>query len=242
MANRERGELRLATPTGVYTLRLTVGACCELETLMKRELDVIIDRVNAGGLGDARALLWAALQGYHSDQFPAPDRVGPLVDDLGTSRLLKVLGELMGLNTDPDPPPADKRGAPPRKPSLWRRLYVDARLLGLDVDQFWRLSLREVWLELAVGRKQHQRDRAQAWFVAMLTRAQKLPTFDAWVGAEHGPIGGPQTPQQMASAVALLESAYPNSKPLNAKARARLAAKKAKHAHGKTERHRTHRR
>ena len=177
MANRERGEIRLRVGGRTFTLRLTAGSCCEAEDLAGKDLDAFGAGVNAGSVTDLRWLLWAALQPKHGDHFQTVDSVGDLIDEVGSPRAaLAVLIQLLEANAD-DRPETDRRGETSRhKPARgWRQVYLDARTLGVTPEQFWALSLREIWREVAVASQRRRADLTNAWWTAALMRQKKLP-------------------------------------------------------------------
>lgn len=55
---------------------------------------------------------------------------------------------------------------------------MDARCAGLSGEQFWRLTLRELWLELEAGlqrdRREFERDVQQAWLNEYMARQKEL--------------------------------------------------------------------
>ena len=196
MANRERGEMGLVCEGQSYTLRLTVQACCELEDRTGVAFDTYLDRVNRGRVKELRGVLWAALQDRHEGAFDQPEDVGPVIDALGGARAAaQTVAAFLRLNTDtPDEdgtkstkPAAKKRG------SAWQRLYLDARNAGMSAPQFWSLTLKELWLELAASRQQAKRDRdrviAQAWFIANLVWRKELPSLKSLLEPDGGVQG-----------------------------------------------------
>lgn len=214
MANRERGELRLVAPDRSYLLRLVVETCCELEDRTSCELSVIVAGANAGRATDLRWLLWAGLQDAHASAFPTPEDAGRLADRLGgLAALRSVVVALIQLNED-DSPPEDASGQAAAEPpgSRWRQLYIDARRAGIAPDQFWRLSLRELWRELAAQRETQrqvlERDRTLAWMTAALSRTKTLPALDRFIGRR--PVQ--QTPEQMRGMLTILKAMYPKTR------------------------------
>jgi hypothetical protein len=191
-------------------LRPTVGACCELEDRTEILFDDLTQRVNRGRVSELRWLLWAALQAQHAATFPAPENTTVLIDTLGIPAIRSVLGTLLRLNADDDQP-KPKKGAKPPKPderpgTLWRRLYLDARMGGIPGETFWRLSLRELWLELAADRQAQQRARdrivTQAWWTAALVWQTKLPDLETLLS----PTPTTQTPEQQRAVMAQLSA------------------------------------
>lgn len=207
MAHRDRGELRLPTALGTFTLRLTVGICGTLEDQTEQDFDQVTERVNRGRLSESRWLLWAALQSYHATDFPTVEHVTPLIEAIGGSRSLRaVLSLLLARNADPDPPkPSDaKAGGEPSTLSIWSRLYIDARVAGITPDQFWGFSLRELWMELAAIRRAHREQQQlavmHAWWVAALVWQKKLPDLGTLLDGGRAKTPQPQTWQEMKAA------------------------------------------
>lgn len=201
MANRERGEIRLVVAGRIYTLRLTVGACCELEDALEQDFDAITRRVQRGRVTELRALLWASLQGYHASAFPTIDTVTPILDTVSRPALRALLAVLLRLNADDEPQQAQPRTSPaePVAGSVWRRLYLDARAHGIPGAQFWDLSLRELWREMAAiqQRRRDARDAriVQAWWIANLVWQKKLPDLKSLLTPTEAPRA--QTWQEM---------------------------------------------
>ena len=214
MANRERGELRLAAPDRSYRLRLIVEACCELEDRTNRELHQIVGGANEGRVTDLRWILWAGLQAEHADLFQTPEDVGALADRIGGIHMLRAyVVALIRVNEDDSPPDTTSTAPAAETPgSRWRRLYIDARRAGIAPDQFWRLSLRELWRELAsqrdAQRQAIERDRTVAWMTAALSRSKTLPPLDRFIGRRMPA----QTPDQMRGMLAILRATYPHSR------------------------------
>jgi len=106
-ANRERGELDLMADGKAFTLRLGVNAICQLETLVDRPFDQILTGVRQGSMREARLLLWAALQPYHSDTIRTVDDAGDLMDRAGGTAVLiakmtVLIGRLVEINQPPE--------------------------------------------------------------------------------------------------------------------------------------------
>lgn len=178
MANRERGEYRLALAGDVYVLRLTIAAICEMEDQLGRPFASITAGLQQARISDLRALLWAALQDRHGRQFPLMDSVGALIDRLGGVPIIrKALQPFLKLNAQPvrfQRAGKGKAVKPPVESDIWRKLYIELRAGGLPADRFWDLSLRELWAEVDVLREQH-RNRAQfAFLVEWMARQDKI--------------------------------------------------------------------
>lgn len=136
--------------------------------------DDLTQKVNKGRMTELRWLLWAALQAKHAHRFETPEDVCPLIDKAGRLVVQTALSHMLALNQDDDPPKADGKDAPKdeRPGSIWRRMYLDAREMGVPEQVFWTLSLRELWLELAIGRQRRKYDsdriKTQAWWTSVL--------------------------------------------------------------------------
>ena len=189
MANRERGELRLVARQRAYVLRLTVSSVCALEERTGRTLGEVITSINAGSATDLRWLFWAALQDRHAGEAETLEDAGVIGNSVGgIDGIMAALGRLIQVNEDDsrDDPTNEPADAPTEPGSRWRRLYIDARVAGLSPEQFWGLSLRELWLERAAQRERDRdelkRDKVLAWTIAMLGRAEKVPPLDQFIG------------------------------------------------------------
>jgi hypothetical protein len=180
VANRERGEQRLIVDGRTFTLRLTVGACCEVEDWSGKDLDGLTAGINDRSVTDLRWVLWAALQAKHPDL--DLEHVGRLIDGIGSlSEAVSVVAAFIALNGDDRPQPTTSDGDSKPKQMGWRQVYLDARCLGLTADQFWALSLRELWRELAVAEQQQRiannRDVTVAWWTVALGRQRRLQSL-----------------------------------------------------------------
>lgn len=172
-------------------------ACCALEVQAGASFDDLTVQVNRGRITALRWVLWAALQAQHADRVITADHAGAVLDAAGGPRIMRgILGEFLRLNADDDPPkkePGAKPVPPDTRPgSLWRRLYLDARGLGIHGEAYWQLSLCELWLELAAGRQQATADRdrvlTQAWYISAAVWsgfAGKLPALQQWLGTKQ---------------------------------------------------------
>lgn len=105
MANRERGEMILATPMHTYTLRLTTNACADLEDRSGKLVDEIIRGAYRGSVRDLRWLLWASLQNSHADTVLQPTDAGRIIDDAGGIQgVLAQMIAFIKLNADESAP------------------------------------------------------------------------------------------------------------------------------------------
>jgi hypothetical protein len=113
MANRERGEVPLVVTNGdgtthIYILRLSINALCEVEDLLSQSSGTpvsfteIMARAGTGRMREIRAIVWAALQERHRDQFPTLESAGELIQLVGITNLGDQLQALQG-STTPDP-------------------------------------------------------------------------------------------------------------------------------------------
>lgn len=208
--------MRLVAPTQTYTLRLTVEACCELEDRTEQDFDALTQQVQRGRVTAVRWVLWAALQAKHARTFPDPVSVSGLIDELGGARAIRsVLTAFLLLNADDDPLMAEGKGqaaAEERPPGrVWRRLYLEARCQGLRAEDFWRLSLRELWREMAAirlrAKQERDRDVIQAWYIALLVWQTRLPPLESLVSDKPERRGTKQTWQEMKAAMKAITSA-----------------------------------
>jgi hypothetical protein len=198
MANRERGEWLWNAGGRSYCLRLSTSSCCELETITGgRSLEQVIEGVNAGWMLDIRWLAWTALRDWHRD-IAVDGRagvlaVGRLIDTGGgLVRIREALRSLVAINAAADEPglkAPSGQSAKPSGPRTWRDLYVDALTSGMTPDQFWSLSLRELWnvgkAERERELRRHNRDVIHAWQVERVSimaaqpdGGRKLPRLD----------------------------------------------------------------
>jgi hypothetical protein len=105
MANRERGEMILATSTHTYTMRLTTNACADLEDRSGKLVDDVVRGAYRGSVRDLRWLLWAALQDKHADTVIEPQDAGRIIDDAGGIQgMLAQLVAFMKMNSDSSAP------------------------------------------------------------------------------------------------------------------------------------------
>lgn len=184
-----------------YVLRLTTGACCELEDRCDSELDAIIQQINHGCLTALRGVVWAMLQAEHALDFLEVEQAGDLMDAIGgPAPSQAMVSRFMALNADDSPPERKSKGAadePVEAGSKWRRLYLEARSIGLSAEAFWALSLKELWRERAavrkVYRREYERDMTVALMTANYTRAKELPDLKKLLKA--GQSSG-RTPEQ----------------------------------------------
>lgn len=216
MANRERGEYRLVARHRSYVLRLTVEACCELQDRTNRALTEVIAGINAGQATDIRGLIWAALQDRHGHEMPTLEDAGRFIDESGgLVAIVPHVVALVALNEDDRPTQRRNASGPAANGAAvnpWRRLYMDARRAGVSPSEFWSLSLKELWRELAGYEEQREHevecDRIQAWYTAALSRSERMPPLMQFI--RRRPQA--QTPQEMEAVINVLRQMYPNSR------------------------------
>lgn len=185
MANRERGEQRLVAGDRSFILRLTVGACCELEDRSGKPLEILIEQVNSGSVKALRLVLWASLQDYHALEIATVEQAGEVMDAIGSvPAVIRILSTFLASNVDERPSgdePSDDDEKAEKKKTTWRQLYVEARKHGLSARAFWSLSLLELWREAAAWRERQRdewnRDMRVAWYTAALMNQKKLPAL-----------------------------------------------------------------
>jgi hypothetical protein len=118
MANRERGQMLLTTPTHTYTLRLTTNACVDLEDRSGKLVDEIIRGAYRGSVRDLRWLLWASLQDAHADTVVEPKDAGTIIDDAGGIQgVLAQMILFMKLNSDARAPEGQVTAAADTNPN-----------------------------------------------------------------------------------------------------------------------------
>jgi len=105
MANPERGEVDLVTPTKTYTLFLSINALCDMEKRMGKSYGQILQAIMALDMSSLRAMTHAVLQKHHKSEFQTEEKVGLLID--GRMTIVKdAMVALFTLNH----PPEEKKG------------------------------------------------------------------------------------------------------------------------------------
>ncbi len=104
MANPERGEVDLTTPTKTYTLEITTNATCAMEKRTGRTYGQLLNALVGLDVSALRSLAHAALQAHHAREFPTEDAVGKLIDVAKQHAVRSAMLELFTLNA----PPADE--------------------------------------------------------------------------------------------------------------------------------------
>lgn len=202
MANRERGEQRLVAGAQTFTLRLTIDACLEVEDRSGKTLDDLIGSVNRGSVRALRWLLWASLQAKHAAEIPRPEDVGPVMDAIGSPADVRaIIAAFLVLNRDDRPVVKQAGQAKSDRKHDWGQLFIDARCLGLAAQEFWQLSLKELWHELAVAEQQTQRARDRdvtlAWMVGAFIGWRKMPQLASVLSKTSTAVPRQQTWQEM---------------------------------------------
>jgi len=111
MANPERGEVDLATPTKTYTLELTTNAMCAMEKRTGRTFGQLLNGIMALDISALRSLTYAVLQPHHGREFPNEEAVGRVIDSAKMGPVKTALVELFTLNTPPDEPSPNGSGS-----------------------------------------------------------------------------------------------------------------------------------
>jgi hypothetical protein len=102
MANPERGEVDLVTPTKTYTLFLSTNALCAMEKRMGKSYGQILNAILGLDMTALRAMTYAVLQTHHAREFPDEMAVGKLIDTAKMKPVKEAMVELFTLNTPPD--------------------------------------------------------------------------------------------------------------------------------------------
>jgi hypothetical protein len=105
MANPERGEVDLVTPTKTYTLEMTTNTLCVMEQRTGRTFGQLLNGIMVLDQRALRSLLHASLQPHHAREFPNEDAAGPVVDAVKYKVVQLALIALFNLNS----PPADEK-------------------------------------------------------------------------------------------------------------------------------------
>ena len=111
MANPERGEVDLVTPTKTYTLFLSTNALCAMEKRMGKSYGQILNAILVMDVTSLRAMTHAVLQTHHAREFPDELAVGGLIDTAKMKTVKDAMVELFTLNTPPDEPPKNGSGS-----------------------------------------------------------------------------------------------------------------------------------
>jgi hypothetical protein len=113
MANPERGEVDLVTPTKTYTLELSTNATCAMEKRTGRTFGQLLNGIVALDISALRALTYAALQVHHAKEFPNEDAVGRVIDGAKIRPVRMALVALFNLNSPPEDEPGEGSANPP---------------------------------------------------------------------------------------------------------------------------------
>ncbi len=104
MANPERGEVDLVTPTKTYTLEITTNATCAMEKRTGRTFGQLLNGIMALDVSALRSLTHAVLQPHHAKEFQTEEAAGKLIDIVRHKAVKDALTELFTLNSPPDEP------------------------------------------------------------------------------------------------------------------------------------------
>lgn len=92
MGNPYRGEASFDALGESWTLRISTNSLCEFE----KATGVKATAIGAGmGFTELRALLWSGLGHHHRSKRGTVENVGALMDDLGSERVLALIGDAM---------------------------------------------------------------------------------------------------------------------------------------------------
>src|SRR5688572_14969885 len=100
MANRERGEVAIEVEGRAYTLRPSFNSICELEGLLNKPFDVVMQDINEGRLSGVRSTLWCLMREHHRDEFPTLEAAGNWNEKVGLDRVRELLVSSMDANTE----------------------------------------------------------------------------------------------------------------------------------------------
>jgi hypothetical protein len=110
MANPERGEVDLVTPTKTYILELTTNLTCAMEKRTGRTFGQLLNGIVALDVSALRSLTYTALQAHHAREFPNEDSVGRVIDAAKIRPVRMALVELFNLNSPPEDTPSNGSG------------------------------------------------------------------------------------------------------------------------------------
>jgi hypothetical protein len=110
MANPERGEVDLVTPTKTYTLELTTNGTCAMEKRTGRTFGQLLNGIVALDISALRSLTYTVLQAHHAKEFPNEDAAGRVIDAAKVRTVRTALIELFNLNSPPEDTPQEGRG------------------------------------------------------------------------------------------------------------------------------------
>lgn len=100
MANPERGEVGVMVGGKPYTLRPTFDALCELEELVGKSVDDVLQSIQQGRLSGLRAVVWCFLQDQHSQEIKTLKDASQWIERAGgVDNVLDLVHRALGLNT-----------------------------------------------------------------------------------------------------------------------------------------------
>jgi hypothetical protein len=116
MANALRGEVDLQVGDKTYTLRLSINAIAEVETLLDKGINEILATLDpaTARIGTLRAILWGSLQEHHPEVTLLD--AGELIGAVGAEKAGPIIGEAIkaafpATDGKPRPRRAGKGGA-----------------------------------------------------------------------------------------------------------------------------------
>jgi hypothetical protein len=116
MANALRGEVDLPVGDKTYTLRLSINAIVEVETLLDKGINEILATLDPASarIGTLRAILWASLQEHHPEVTLLD--AGEMIGTVGAENAGPIIGDAIkaafpASDGKPRPRKAGKRGA-----------------------------------------------------------------------------------------------------------------------------------
>jgi hypothetical protein len=111
MANPERGEVDLVTPTKTYTLEMTTNATCAMEKRTGKTFGQLLNGIVALDISALRSLTYTVLQAHHAREVPNEEAAGRVIDAAKVRTVRAALIELFNLNSPPEETPQEGRGA-----------------------------------------------------------------------------------------------------------------------------------
>lgn len=100
MANPHRGEVELVVGENTFKLRLSINAIVEVERTLNMTIAQVSQQMSLMSVTVVRGLLWGALRQHHPKM--TLNDVGDLIDEIGLTPVIGLLGEVMAI-TYPEP-------------------------------------------------------------------------------------------------------------------------------------------
>jgi len=107
MANPHRGEVTFKVADAEYTLAFSTNAICEVETLLDKGLNQIVQSMDR--LTTIRALFWAGLREHHPMTL---EEAGVIMHEAGAGAASKAVNQAMSLAF----PQPSKKGSAGKNP------------------------------------------------------------------------------------------------------------------------------